>query len=174
MPPRHTGSVAINLRGGAQSEILAQALFSMVGTAVAVPRQDDYGVDLMCTLLSQRDGQRAWPVAHYAVQVKSDDAPWVFPSRRSVEWVVGYPAPLLLCVVRKTEGTISIYQTLARFGATIAAELPERLSLRPEGRGSDFMGAYGYNSVANEYLLGPPIAKLTIADLADKDSIQQF
>ncbi len=146
----------------------------MIGTAVPVPRQDDYGVDLLCTLLSERDGQRAWPVAHYAVQVKSDVEPWVFPSRRSVEWVVGYPAPLLLCVVSKAERTISIYHTLARFGAAIAAELPEKLSMRPEGRGSDFTGAYGHDPETGDYLLGPPIVRLTVADLVDKDSIQRF
>jgi hypothetical protein len=174
MPPRQTGSVAINLRGGAQSEILAQALFAMVGTAVLVPRQDDYGVDLMCTLLSERDGQRAWPVAHYAVQVKSDVEPWVFPGRRSVEWVVGYPAPLLLCVVSKAKRTISIYHTLARFGTAIAAELPERLSMRPEGRDGDFMGAYGHDPATGDYLLGPPIVRLMVADLVDKESIQRF
>jgi hypothetical protein len=174
MPPRQTGSVAINLRGGAQSEILAQALFTMFGTAVLVPRQDDYGVDLLCTLLSDRKGRRAWPIAYYAVQVKSDTDPWVFPSRRSVEWVVGYPAALLLCVVNKAERIISIYHTLARFAAATAPELPETLAMRPEGRGSEFTGAYGYNPETDEYLLGPPIVQLTVAELVDEDSIQRM
>jgi hypothetical protein len=174
MPPRQTGSVAINLRGGTQSEILAQALFAMIGTAVLVPRQDDYGVDLLCTLLSEREGQRSWPIAYYAVQVKSDADPWVFPSRRSVEWVVSYPAALLLCVVNKAERIISIYHTLARFAAATARELPETLAMRPEGRGDDFTGAYGYNPETDEYLLGPPIVQLTVAELVDQDSIQRM
>jgi hypothetical protein len=162
MPARQTGSVAINLRAGAQSEFLARALFAMIGTAVPVPREDDYGVDMLCTMLSEREGQRAWPVAYYAVQVKSDTEPWVFPSRRSVEWVVGYPSALLLCVVNKAERNISIYHTLARFGAAIAAELPDALSMQPEGRGNEFMGAYGQNPETREYLLGPPIVKLAL------------
>lgn len=139
-----------------------------------MPREDDYGVDLLCTLLSEREGQRAWPVAHYAVQVKSDPEPWVFPSRRSVEWVVGYPAPLLLCVVNKAERIISIYHTLARFGAAIASTLPETLAMRPEGRGNEFTGAYGYDEGTGEYLLGPPIVQLTVAELVDEDSIQRM
>jgi hypothetical protein len=174
MPPRQTGSVAINLRGGAQSEILAQALFAMIGTAVAVPRQDDYGVDLLCTLLSEREGQRSWPVAYYAVQVKSDTGPWVFPSQRSVEWVISYQAALLLCVVDKADSTISIYHTLARFGAATASELPETLVMRPEGRGTQFIGAYGYDPQTREYLLGPPIVRLTVAELVDEDSIHRM
>jgi hypothetical protein len=81
---------------------------------------------------------------------------------------------VLLCVVSKAERTISIYHTLARFGAAIAAELPERLSMRPEGRDGDFMGAYGHDSATGDYLLGPPIARLMVADLVDKESIQRF
>ena len=165
--------MAINFRGGAQSEILARAFFAMIGIAVPVPREDDYGVDLLCTLLSEREGQLAWPIAPYSVQVKSDLEPWVFPSRRSVEWVVGYRAPLLLCVVSKAAGTISIYQTLARFAAAVAPELPEKLSLRPERRGDEFFGPYGYDDQASEYLLGPPIVKVSVAELMDPDIIQQ-
>lgn len=174
MPPRHTGSVAINLRGGAQSEILAQALFTMFGTAVLVPRQDDYGVDLLCTLLSEREGRRAWPIAYYAVQVKSDTDPWIFPSPRSVEWVLTYPAALLLCVVNKAERVISIYHTLARFGAANVPNRPDTLAMRPEGRGQEFFGAYGYEPKTGEYLLGPPIVQLTVAELVDEDSIQRM
>lgn len=173
MPQRQTGSVAINFRGGAQSEILARAFFAMIGTAVPVPREDDYGIDLLCTLLSEREGQLVWPIAPYSVQVKSDLEPWVFPSRRSVEFVVGYGTPLLLCVVSKAAGTISIYQTLARFGAAVAPELPETLSLRPEGRGKEFLGSYGYDDQAGEYLLGPPIVQLGVAELADPSVVEQ-
>lgn len=47
--------------------------------------------------------QRWWPVAHPAEQVMSNAEPVVFPSRRSVERVVGYSAQLLLCVVSRDE-----------------------------------------------------------------------
>lgn len=157
-----------------ESEILAQALFAMIGTAVLVPRQDDYGVDLLCTLLSEREGPRAWPSAYYAVQVKSDTDPWVFPTRRSVEWIVGYPAALLLCVVNKAERIISIYHTLARFGAATASELPETLAMRPEGRGNEFTGPYSQDPETGEYLLGPPIVQLTVAELVDENSIHRM
>jgi hypothetical protein len=172
MPHRQTGSAAINFRGGAQSEILARSFFAMIGTAVPVPREDDYGIDLLCTLLSEREGQLVWPIAPYSVQVKSDLEPWVFSSRRSVEFVVGHRAPLLLCVVRKAAGTISIYKTLARFGAAVAPELPATLSLRPEGRGEEFLGPYGYDDNADEYLLGPPIVQIAVAELVDLDVVE--
>lgn len=164
----------VNLRGGAQFEILAQALFTMIGTAVLVPCQDDHGVDLLCALLSERDGPGAWPIAYCAVQVKSGTGPWVFPCRRSAEWVLGYPAALLLCVVNKAEHIISVYRTLACFGAATASELPGTLAMRPEGRGIEFTGAYGLSPETGEYLLGPPIVQLKVAGLVDEDGIHRL
>src|ERR1022692_1232082 len=69
-PPR-TGAVAANLRGGAISEYLAQYICSTFGTSVLVPRQEDYGVDLYCTLFAKRTGKTVLPESYYSVQVKS-------------------------------------------------------------------------------------------------------
>src|ERR1700688_4921954 len=77
-------------------------------------RQEDHGIDLHCSL-TERKGKRAWPLAYFSVQVKSTRRPVTYSSRDSVEWLVGYPAPLLLCVVDKKAAQISIYQTMHRF-----------------------------------------------------------
>src|ERR1700732_1166913 len=105
-----TGSIAPNFHEGTRSEYLAQYVFSSFGTAVAVPHQEDHGLDLICTL-TERVGQRAWATASYTVQVKSDLQPWVFESKSSVEWFVKYPLPFFLCVVKKTEGALHVYHT---------------------------------------------------------------
>jgi len=70
------GSVAANFHEGSRSELLADYLFSTWGTVNPVRRQDDYGVDLHCTLTA-RAGQRAVVTEHYSVQVKSTTDPWV-------------------------------------------------------------------------------------------------
>jgi len=141
VPPRATGSLSPNLHQGSRSEYLAQYVFSMFGTSVQVPRPEDFGVDLYCTLFSERVGRRVWPDAYYSVQVKSDESSVSFPQRRSVEWLVEYPTPLLHCIVRKSDGLIRIYQTFARFGAAVAQDLPDSLVLVPEGRGPDATGS---------------------------------
>ena len=132
-----TGSYAPNAREGARSEYLAHYVFSRFGTSLPVLRQEDHGLDLHCTL-SERKGRRAWPVAYYSVQVKSTNRPVVYSSRESVEWLVGYPSALLLCVVDKKKAQIRVFQTMARFGAAVNIQLPERLRLvlsTPAGEG---------------------------------------
>ena len=99
-PNPQTGSYAPNAREGARSEYLAQYVFSRFGTSLPVLRQEDHGLDLHCKL-SERKGRRAWPVAYYSVQVKSNNRPVLCSSRDSVEWLVGYSSALQLCVVDK-------------------------------------------------------------------------
>ena len=164
------GSYAPNLHEGSRSEYLAQYVFSMFGTSVPVLHQEDYGLDLHCTL-SEREGQRARPVAYFSVQVKSIDGPWEFDDAGSVKWLVEYPAPLLLCIVDKAKARLSIYQTLARFGAAVRMELPAQLRLLPGAAGQG--RALSWDREGNSEL-GPPILQFIIADLMDDALFTQY
>jgi hypothetical protein len=111
-------------------------------------------------------------VEYYSVQVKSTNRPVVFSSRESVEWLVGYPAALLLCVVDKKEARIRVFQTTARFGAAVNLELPERLKLllnapAGEGRTLDW-------DEAGNCKLGPPILEFKTDDLLKDDLVRKY
>ncbi len=164
------GSYAPNLHEGSRSEYLAQYVFSTFGTSLPVLHQEDYGLDLHCTL-SERKGQRAIPIAYYSVQVKSTDEPWRFESADAVRWLVEYPAPMLLCVVDKSEAQVRIYQMMARFGAAANMQLPDRLTLLP---GSAGQGLTLSRDSAGNSELGPPILQFTIADLMNDDLFEQY
>lgn len=172
-----TGSIAANFHQAGRSEYLAQYVFTMFGTSVLIPRQEDYGVDLYCTLFSERKGQRVWPVAYYSVQVKSEVGPWEFTHPESVRWVVEYPAPLLLCVIKKNDGLLRIYQTTARFNAAVAPELPASMALVPEEPGPEAPGpspTYRLGSATGSHSLGPPILEFKVEDLLDDERFEQF
>ncbi len=76
------GCVPANFHEGSRSEVLADYLFSGWGTVTPVRRQDDFGIDLYCTL-TERTGQRAVVRDYFVVQVKSTDEPWQFHDRES-------------------------------------------------------------------------------------------
>jgi hypothetical protein len=52
------GAIAHGLHEGSRSEYLVQCAFASWGTAVAIPHQEDHGIDLACTLL-ERAGRRS-------------------------------------------------------------------------------------------------------------------
>jgi hypothetical protein len=167
------GAVAANFYQGNRSEYLAQYVFSMFGTTTLVPHQEDYGLDLFCTLTRTDDG-RAEPYAYYSVQVKSTPDPWVFDKPGSVKWFLQYPAPLLLCVVDKKAAQFSVYQLRARFQAAVMTELPTSLTLVPAGPGKTdptHRPLIGWDA-DGRMLLGPPILHFTLDQLLDDDTYQ--
>ena len=157
-----TGAYAPNLHEGSRSEILADYLFSSWGTVTPVRRQDDFGIDLFCTLM-KRVGQRAFVTDHYSVQVKSTTEPWVFDDADSVEWLINHPTPLYLACVDKSGGRLSIYRTAARF---LAAMWPhDRLVLTPS------LGDEGEHPQWRDNVhfdMSVPILRVTFADMTRK------
>ena len=109
-----TGSVAKNFQQGARSEYLAQYVFSAFGTAVPVPRPEDSGIDLKCTL-GEQQGYRFWVKDYYYLQVKSDENDIVLESRESVEWLHSLKLPLFICLVSKSGLEIELFQTLGAY-----------------------------------------------------------
>jgi hypothetical protein len=111
-------------------------------------------------------------VAYYSVQVKSSNRPVVFSSRESVEWLVGYPSALLICVVDKRKARIQVFQTTARFGVAVNLELPERLTVllnAPAGKGRTL----DWDDSGN-CKLGPPILEFKTDDLLNDDVVRKY
>lgn len=166
-----TGSIAPNLHEGSRSEYLAQYVFTSFGTSIPVPHQEDSGVDLYCTL-TERVGQRAFPTAHYTVQVKSTMDPWVLEGSESVRWLIQHPLPLFLCVIDKPTATIRVYHVCPRFYVWASALSPDRLELIPsdvtDGRCTQWEGTdFRFN-------LSAPILRATIPELLNDDLHRQL
>ena len=162
-----SGAVGYGWHEGSRSEYLAQYVFASWGTAVAIPHQEDHGVDLSCTLM-ERVGQRylaRWP---YTVQVKSGHEPLVYQGKDEVRWLIEHPLPLYLCVVDKQAGRVSVYHTFPRFYTWAIGQLPERIELIPEpangtpGRCTQWNGTWSFG-------LDQPILDFTVTQMLDNE-----
>jgi len=162
-PTSMTGSIATNPHEGSRSEYLAQFVFSSFGTAIPVPHHEDSGIDIYCTLLEQI-GRRSWPRSYYSVQVKSTMRPWVFSGAQSVRWLIEHPLPIFLCVVKKAEARILVYNTTPRF-ALWAHPHENRLELVPgtETKSNTFEWSPG-----STFELKAPILNFTIDQLYNR------
>lgn len=159
------GSIAANLHEGSRSEYLAQYVLSSFGTAIPVLHQEDFGLDIYCTLL-ERDGQRAWPRAYYSVQVKSTTGPWVFSGSKSVRWIIEHPLPIFLCIVQKREARILVYHTTPRFAVWALPQQPVRLELIP---GTETKAQTVEWVTGDTFELKAPILNFTIQEILDRD-----
>lgn len=110
------------MRGGDRSEYLAVYLLSALGLVTQVPRQEDIGYDLICSLADQESGLLSFR-NHYAVSVKSASSPEIVlapPESKEKEvsytshldWLFHLELPLMLGVVDKKKQSISLFTTL--------------------------------------------------------------
>ena len=167
--PPQTGSTSANFHEASRSEYLAHYVFSSLGTSVPVPRPEDTGLDLYCTL-TKRIGQRIWPQAYYSVQVKSNMDSWAFEGHNSVRWLIEHPLPLFLCVVLKKEALLRVYQTTPRFYAWSLPPLPRRLELIPG------LGAEGHAAAwidGTRFSLSAPILEASIPETLDGEFVKR-
>jgi hypothetical protein len=160
-------SYAPNLKEGSRSEILADYLFSQWGAVTPVRRQDDFGIDLYCSLFD-RIGQRAIVRDYFSVQVKSTQDPWIFDGIEEVRWLVEYPSPLFLACVDKKRGSVAVYQVMARFAQWALAALPNRLELTLSTKG--YAESVGWIN-GTQFTLEAPIIRVGLADLIDEEKM---
>lgn len=158
-----TGSQAFGFHEGTRSEYLAHYVFSSLGTSVPVPHPEDTGLDLHCTL-TERDGQRMWPIGYYSIQVKSTEDPWVFSSSRSVRWLFEFPTSVFFCIVTKKSLRIRVYQTSARFSIWGNPNFPDKITLFPGDVSSEGLDWHDEDGTIN---LGPPILDFILQQALD-------
>jgi hypothetical protein len=114
------GSRLFNFREGDRSEYLALYLLSGLGLVTQIPRQEDIGFDLVCSIADQESGRLTFN-HQYLVSLKSKSFPIIelTPPESGkthppdyIDWVFRLDIPFILGVVDKDNCSISLYSTL--------------------------------------------------------------
>jgi hypothetical protein len=162
-------------RGGDQAEKEATVRLKAIAQVVEVPREEDFGIDLICGLLENvRSSVRV--CAHFVTQVKSIGTKhWVLSGQEQVNWILGradhpvHPAPFFITRADVERSTIEIYQLQdlwmyrwVPFLRSVRIRFPDHPDF-PQG--DDFKlcgGRAGGTADFPDLLiaLGPPIARL--------------
>ena len=131
------GVVTYNLREGYRSEYIAHVAFSAFGPSNPYPREDDFGLDLVCNL-AEVNGKMMNIKSTYGVQVKSEGTGFEFKAKEAVLWLNGLEFPLLLADVSKSTFSIKIYTTwnvnrlLPEIDFDDLKTIPDRLIFLPD------------------------------------------
>jgi hypothetical protein len=105
------------------------------------------------------------------VQVKSDKKPIKVESARSIQWLIGHPLPIFLCVVDKQTQAINIYHMLPRFYVWAHPPLPPAMTIVP---GNGTKGKAVEWKQPEAFSVSAPIISLTFADIADREKMQRL
>jgi hypothetical protein len=166
-------------RLGDRSELLVQHLLAGLALTTPVPRQEDVGIDFLCTLISADDDPRLVKAgAFFAVQAKSNLNPLVYEKPYEVKWILHQENPLLICVADRPKSAMDVYST---WNLVFAAQAgwkgrpQRRIRLLPGKTGSNWWGIEdleedGYQDV----FLGRPILRTTLDELSDEDRAKEI
>ena len=98
-----------NFRSGDLAEQLGLYLLQSMALVAPVPRTEDVGIDVVCTLISEYDQYSYLAEDSFYVQIKSDSIREIEYSDVEVQWLTNLKLPLFVAVVDKAEMMVSIY-----------------------------------------------------------------
>jgi hypothetical protein len=167
-----------SFRLGDRAELLVQQLLSGLAFTTPVPRQEDIGIDFMCSLITGHDNAdllTAGPL--FLVQAKSSNDPVVYEKPHELEWIGNQENPILLCVADRDAGAMDIFSTWNLLCAVLAGwrgqKQPNRIRLCPGKTSSDWPGIDNREDGSQDVSLGPPIVRITHNQIFDESATKR-
>ena len=149
-----------NLRSGDWNEDLGLLLLKAVAAVAPVPRQEDFGLDAVATLLHDKGDKFVYAEEAFYVQLKSDSCGPVVYTGQQIQWLRQLQLPLFIGIVSKTGSSLSLYP---------AHKLNVLLSPRKFEEAKVHLDE-GHLSASDKKVniyLGPPLLKYNIKKASD-------
>jgi len=173
------GARLASFRLGDRSEVLIENLLTGFAFTTRVPRQEDVGIDFLCSLITgnyKDDLLRAG--AFFAVQARSSAEKLIYEKPYELEWIGNQENPLLLCIADRKKMAMDVYSTwnllCGVLGGWRGEAPPTRITLCPGETGKEWPGIRNNPDGSQDILLGKPIIRITYADLTNKQRTQEI
>lgn len=101
-----------HVRKGDRAEYITQGIFSAFGYSIQILRQEDYGIDFLCTL-TEKDKIVSYPTKSFTVQLKTSLDNIVFPTTnpKKIEWLLVNNLPFFICYFDNPNNRVDFYST---------------------------------------------------------------
>ena len=101
-----------SVRKGDRAEYISQAIFSALGYSLPVLRQEDFGIDFLCTIVEQ-SGKVSFPTKSFTIQLKTSHDNLVFDisNTAKVKWLLENNLPFFICYFDTKNNRVDFYST---------------------------------------------------------------
>ena len=157
-----------NFRSGDLAEQLGLYLLQSMALVAPVPRTEDVGIDVVCTLISEYDQYSYLAEDSFYVQIKSGSIREIEYSDVEVQWLANLKLPMFVAVVDKVEMMVSIY-TCKRLYDAIALK-KDRKEIRlilSENKNENVFDLVDQEQT--DIFLGCPIFEWKLSDLMNEE-----
>lgn len=164
-------------RLGDRSELLVEYLLGGVAFTTRVPRQEDVGIDFMCSLITGSHKARLLKAGpFFSVQAKSPSEELVYEKPHELQWITQQKNPLLICVADRAAGAMNVYSTWNLICAVENGWKGQasagRISLRPGECSGEWPWVRDNPDRSQDVLLGKPIVRVTHDQLFNEDATE--
>ncbi len=174
-----SGARLRSFRLGDRSELLVEHLLAGFAFTTRVPRQEDIGIDLLCTLITGNEGEKLLKAGpFFAVQAKSSAEKLAYKKPHELEWITNQENPLLLCVADRGAAAMDVYSTWNLLcgvlgGGWEGKMKPNRITLQP-GESGEWPGVRNKPDGSQEILLGKPIIRIAHNDIVNETRTKEI
>jgi hypothetical protein len=169
-----------SFRLGDRSELLVQHLLAGLAFTTPVPRQEDIGVDFLCSLIAQTRNSgllRAGPF--FTVQAKSKGIEKIaYEKPHELDWISQQENPMLICVADRETTSMNIYSTWNLLCGVLAGHSVTRTATRivlcPDRTNENWPHIGDLKDGTQEILLGNPIVHVTHDDIVDEERMKEI
>lgn len=158
-----------NFRSGDLAEQLGLYLLQSVALVAPVPRTEDIGIDVVCTLISEYDQYSYLAEDSFYVQIKSGSVREIEYSDIGVQWLTNLKLPLFVAVVDKAETKVSIYTCKRLYDAiALKKDRKEIKLILAENKKENIFDLV--DEEQTDIFLGPPIVEWKLSNLMNEET----
>lgn len=154
-----------NFRSGNWSEELGVLLLKGLAAVAPVPRQDDFGLDAIATLLRKgRTDNCLYAEESFYVQFKSIGTKSITYRDHEIAWLKGLQLPFFIGVVDRETSRLNLFPTHETGDVFIASRDFNEVKVHLAARGEK---KRNIEDKSLEVFLGPPLLSFAIGDISD-------
>jgi len=101
-----------SVRKGDRAEYISQGIFSALGYSVPILRQEDFGLDFLCTTVENK-GKVSYPAKSFTVQLKTnhDSIVYDLSDEKKIKWLLENNLPFFICYFDTKDNRVDFYST---------------------------------------------------------------
>lgn len=168
-----SGGRARTFRLGDRSELLVQHLLTGIAFTTPVPRQEDVGIDFLCSLVTGYDDATLLRAGtFFSAQAKSSEEPLIYEKPHELDWITNQENPLLLCIAERKSSAMDVYSTWNLLCAVLngwkGEKQASRIRLIPGKTCNDWPGVVDNSDGSQDVFLGKPIVRIAHDQIFDE------
>jgi hypothetical protein len=165
------------VRKGDRAEYITQGIFSAFGYSIQILRQEDYGIDFLCTL-TEKDKIVSYPTKSYTVQLKTSHNNIVLQTTNPgrLKWLLENNLPFFVCYFDNVKNAVDFYSTSLMHKYIITKPVNvTKISLQfdiSHGECTVHLGQHNKRNKIFRLTLGSPFLSISLNDVMDETVVE--